>query len=151
MGQSVYRVMKECKRCNKELPKVEYRRYTASGNAYYLKCCPDCTKSTNSAPDQTVQRAKRLAISLRHKYGITPEENQAMHDAQGGICAIEVCSRPATRIDHSHANGQVRGRLCHKCNIALNALEERHWLDSAVKYLNERDPFAFKYYKPWKD
>jgi hypothetical protein len=56
-----------------------------------------------------------------------------MEAEQGGVCAI--CSRPETRpdrsgnpqrlsVDHCHETGQVRGLLCHSCNITLGVARD---------------------------
>lgn len=63
----------------------------------------------------------RKAVNKAAKYGLTLRENEQMFHAQNGCCAgcgerFEPCGM---RIDHCHASGQVRGILCHSCNIAL--------------------------------
>ena len=46
---------------------------------------------------------------------------KAMLEEQGGVCAI--CSKPPDKghlcVDHSHANGKIRGLLCQRCNTGL--------------------------------
>lgn len=38
--------------------------------------------------------------------------------------------------DHNHTTGQLRGRLCHKCNIALGLFQDEiSILENAIKYL----------------
>lgn len=69
---------------------------------------------------------------LQRKYGITLEDYEAMHLAQGGVCAI--CGKPETSVfrgtprslsvDHHHKTGQVRELLCFRCNSVLGKLEE---------------------------
>jgi hypothetical protein len=72
----------------------------------------------------------RRAIHLRAKYGITPEQYDAMFAAQEGLCAL--CRRAeATRVDHDHETGVVRSLLCHPCNAGIGFFHE----DGAVLLL----------------
>jgi hypothetical protein len=69
----------------------------------------------------------------------------ALMQWQGGVCAI--CAQPPNvghgrthgnlSIDHDHASGDVRGLLCHHCNLMLgNARDSVDVLLRAVVYLN---------------
>jgi hypothetical protein len=67
--------------------------------------------------------------NLRRFYGITPEQFDALQEAQGGGCAV--CGetrvwrgRRRLHVDHDHETGRIRGLLCHACNVCLGALEE---------------------------
>jgi hypothetical protein len=41
-------------------------------------------------------------------------------------------------VDHDHATGQVRGILCHPCNIKLPSVEDSGWMMLAFAYLSDR-------------
>ena len=73
--------------------------------------------------------------NLKTRYGITPEVVDAMRAAQGGVCGI--CNREMKRecVDHCHSTGKVRGLLCHRCNVALHALENAEYRAAATAYL----------------
>lgn len=68
-------------------------------------------------------------------YGMSPGDYDALFDIQDGVCAI--CQQPETAqqkgrlrelcVDHNHKTGQVRGLLCHKCNLAIG-----HFKDDAA-------------------
>lgn len=63
---------------------------------------------------------------LKWRYGITPEQWQALHDEQGGLCGI--CRGPQQggkrlSIDHNHETGLVRGLLCFRCNLMVGKVE----------------------------
>lgn len=75
---------------------------------------------------QAVRRAQRLK-----RYGMTPEQYDALAESQGGRCAL--CKKvPEPRrmtangapwislvVDHDHATGKVRGLLCRGCNQGM--------------------------------
>ena len=79
---------------------------------------------------------------LREKYGITPEQYDEMLAAQGGGCAI--CGRTESGrsqsghllVDHDAQTGQVRGLLCHPCNVSLGHFrDDPDLLVAAAMYL----------------
>ena len=97
-------------------------------------------------PDQA--RAWSRKASAKLKYGLTADELAALEATADGRCAI--CRQPevqrrrdggtkALAIDHNHETGEVRGLLCHGCNIVLGWLEriERNakWREAAFAYL----------------
>jgi hypothetical protein len=94
------------------------------------------------------RRTQNRKHSLR-KYGLTPDEYTAMHQAQNGICAL--CKKPETSrlrgtlralaVDHCHRTGVVRGLLCRRCNMMIGmADDDADTFLAAVSYL--RQPFA---------
>jgi hypothetical protein len=72
------------------------------------------------------RRKKLIADAARkRKYGITPEQFDALWLVQNGNCAV--CASSMERegkgskhchVDHDHASGRVRGLLCGRCNVA---------------------------------
>ena len=116
---------------------------------------PECKQCHNEA-EKNRDKSHRVTITYEYKrrermrrlYGMTPEEFDAMFEAQGRKCAI--CpstvpgkNRTAWCIDHSHATGAVRAILCHDCNTMLgNAKDDPEILMAAVAYLleHEREP-----------
>lgn len=84
------------------------------------------------------KRDTRRRSRLKRRFGITPEQYDAMLASQGGGCAI--CGRkPGGRrlaIDHDHTAGGVRALLCHPCNSAIGLFgESTEWLAKAIDYL----------------
>lgn len=75
---------------------------------------------------------------LKKKYGITVAERDELFLRQGNCCAIcKTKSAAAWDIDHCHVSGQVRGILCHPCNVMLGmAKDDTSVLISGVAYLN---------------
>lgn len=78
--------------------------------------------------------AKRRDAGLRHKYGMTLAQYDALLSRQGGVCAI--CKEPPTRrgldVDHDHrccpgmrsCGRCVRGLLCSPCNRAVGYMRD---------------------------
>lgn len=82
--------------------------------------------------------------NLRRKYGITPEEFDALLDVQGGRCAICGSDIPKHNggrfvVDHDHETGAVRGLLCGPCNSGLGSFgDDPERLTKAVDYLRNQ-------------
>lgn len=77
---------------------------------------------------------------LKHRYGITAAQYDAMFAAQDGRCKL--CERHHTafkhrlHVDHDHKTGAVRGLLCASCNMRL-AWAESVGLATIEGYLGE--------------
>lgn len=144
--------VKQCGQC-RQLKSVDQfypsNRGTHKRDGYCKVCrqARDRARSANrskavlakKAKDPTYYRNKKLL----KMYGITQEQYEAMHAAQGGVCAI--CNQPETRIlygavaylavDHDHQTGAVRALLCHRCNVGLGRVEDADFLRRALAYL----------------
>lgn len=95
--------------------------------------CKDCqnsarTERARANPDQ--QRAARRRQRLK-RYGLTPEDYDALAEAQGNACAIclepgdlDAASQHRLGVDHDHVTGRVRGLLCRPCNRAVGILAD---------------------------
>ena len=73
-------------------------------------------------------------------YGVAYGTYDAMLAAQDGKCAICKTETPggkgAFHIDHCHSSKEIRGLLCHHCNLMLgNAKDSVHVLEAAARYL----------------
>jgi len=80
--------------------------------------CPDCRK--DQRPDAQVRERAR---TLR-RYGLTEADWDGLISRQQDRCAICRTDRPGGRgerwhVDHDHVSGQVRGLLCHHCNMGI--------------------------------
>ena len=95
--------------------------------------------------DEHLSGAKRRRKNnyLKSIYGVGIDVYERLMEKQGGLCAI--CRRPpegtnsrtkSLHLDHSHATGNIRGLLCHQCNLGLGALrDDTAILDAAKAYL----------------
>lgn len=98
---------------------------------------------------QTQQRRKQAAHArhVHNTYGLTPEQYQALYEAQGGTCAICQKATGKTRklsVDHDHTccpgptscGNCVRGLLCRPCNDLLGrAGDSPAMFHRAIHYL----------------
>ena len=79
--------------------------------------------------------------SRNYKYNVTKEFLIELYNKQEGKCAIcgeEPKTKRGLHIDHNHETGQVRGLLCHGCNVALGSFKENlDVIANAIKYLKE--------------
>ena len=130
--------VKSCTTCSAELPLDQFhvRRATKDGRAGICRpCCREYDRSRYYADGS--RRYTRTAY-LRRKYGISTNEYDAMHKAQGGVCAICQLSSSGSRlaVDHCHSSGAVRGLLCFDCNSSLGKFrDDEALLARAIEYL----------------
>ena len=74
---------------------------------------------------------------------MSAEQFDALLAAQGGRCALCQRFEPGGRwgrfhVDHCHQTGQIRGILCHGCNVALGALgDDIEGLTRALRYVSQ--------------
>lgn len=134
--------MRDWKRRNPERAKANEDRHNAKPrrqkykteyNRTYQAEHRDEINASRSArywadPDKGREQARRSYY--RRKYGITPEQADAL---RGGICPV--CQiRPRQHVDHDHATGEIRGGLCMTCNTHIG-WAETVGLDSIARYL----------------
>lgn len=80
---------------------------------------------------------------LRRAYGITFAQRDERVAAQGGVCALckgaPTGKRQRWHVDHDHETRELRGILCHRCNVNLGAYErlvESVGLPAIQRYLD---------------
>ncbi len=66
---------------------------------------------------------------VKHKYGITTEQWDALFAMQGSCCGVCKSPDPGRKTghwstDHDHVTGKVRGILCNGCNVALGQVND---------------------------
>lgn len=66
---------------------------------------------------------KSFKWHLKHSYGITIEQYDAMLVKQNDLCSI--CKKPGILVvDHNHKTNKFRGLLHRNCNSALGLLQD---------------------------
>ena len=114
--------MKTCSTCRVEKPLTEFNKNRKFKDNLSNQCRPCAYDSAR-----------------KNKYGLTPEEYQALKDASGNTCYICGASPGAREldIDHCHTTGKVRGLLCPTCNKGLGLFNDNiALLESTIKYLS---------------
>jgi hypothetical protein len=77
-------------------------------------------------------------IMLKHYYGMTLADYDALLERQNGVCAIceSTDSDRPLYVDHCHVRNKVRGLLCRSCNLGLgNFKDDPQRLRAATAYL----------------
>lgn len=131
----VLTMQKTCRRCGKTKSETEFHKL-ASGVAGRRGTCKECAAELRRPRQVDDVRRQNM-----RRYGMTLEQYDAMHAAQGGRCAVcggreSVISRNGRpfllAVDHDHATGVVRGLLCSGCNRVVGHVESRPGLVRSV-------------------
>jgi len=89
---------------------------------------------------------RRRVVDNKRLYNITPKQLEVMYEEQDNSCKICNTHKDDTKmglvIDHCHKTLEVRGLLCHNCNVALGHLkDDTELLDKAKQYLKTNGKF----------
>ncbi len=133
--------MRRCSNCNRLLPVSQFHWANKARTYRRLDCRDCCTEKRQTRMKDPIKLKKyridhRYAV-IKHKYGITRLEVDALLASQRFQCAI--CQNPiglSSAFDHCHKSGKVRGILCRQCNSGLGMFrDDPIVLDSATRYL----------------
>ena len=125
--------MKTCIRCKKLKPLAKFENHPTAKDGKRNQCT-SCRYSIRISRDPNY-RTKQRDWNLG-RYGITSKDYDQMLDKQNKSCAICKESGIKLLVDHCHKNKNVRGLLCHNCNILLgNAKDSPEILRAALAYL----------------
>lgn len=87
-------------------------------------------------------KVAKINQHYRSKYGITTAERDRLFEAQGKrcrICRSKTSAGKGFHVDHCHTTKQIRGILCHHCNLMLgNSKDSVEVLEAAIAYLKEQ-------------
>lgn len=101
-----------------------------------LKFCHRCKPAVERANRELSHRRR-----AHRNYGVSPADQLAVLEAQGGLCPI--CERANGRsrrlsLDHDHVTGFFRGYVCGLCNDMLgHARDKIDFFERAIGYLRE--------------
>jgi len=143
-GQYTYRCVCECG--NESIARTGCLRngHTKSCGCKARYSGPNRGNYKHGLSDKSHPENKRYQRECfdRFKYGLEPEQKQAMLESQNGGCAI--CGYKFgqkigdMRVDHCHTTGVIRGLLCDHCNRGLGFFRDNAgWLLNAAGYINK--------------
>jgi RNase P subunit RPR2 len=128
-------VEKFCKGCDQTWPASCFDIRYERGNGNSLRArCKKCNAKAHDSWREKNPGASR-SRNLKSKYGISIDDYMKILDNQGGGCALcgSLNSKWATsswlHLDHNHKTGEVRGLLCHTCNIIVGGIENTPEID----------------------
>lgn len=142
--------MIKCIICKKQKREEEFNLFRGRRN----KACIECRKENNEwyAKDIDGRRTRqrnyykenkervakyRRITRLSKRYSLSEKDFTDMKIKQNNkclICGIDFNEINAC-IDHNHETGKVRGLLCGRCNLKLQPIEDKDFLQKALKYL----------------
>lgn len=133
---------KRCRKCGVPKPVGDFYPHPKNSDGRHSWCIV-CCRAYNKRPRRVEWLGEKRRRYYLSRYGITLEEYDRILASQGGVCAIcggddPGTGRPADSlvVDHDHANGRVRGILCHPCNRGIGYLKDRADLaERACSYL----------------
>ena len=132
--------LKTCSNCgkSKSLQDFHVSAKSSDGKASWCKHC------ALSIPRDRSNRVRRNSYEQKRKwqlmsrYKMTPEDVEKLCTEQKNACAICLTCFSETgnfHVDHCHNTGEVRGLLCHRCNIRLGGWDDLVWRSRAMTYL----------------
>jgi len=131
--RGVFRVCPDCGEDRRDMFYLDI-----NGNKTNARC-RECHKLYCNANWHSKTPIQKQASRVKAMYGMEPEEYIALHEKQGGKCAIcqnEPTTQRGLHLDHCHETGAIRGLLCHNCNVALGCLnDDPALMMRAIKYL----------------
>lgn len=88
-------------------------------------------------------RRRVRELDILRKFGLSEVQYAGLLEQQDGCCAICSTDEPKGKgcfcVDHDHVTGEVRGLLCHHCNLGLgNFADDTQRMLKAVEYLCSR-------------
>lgn len=138
----------------KECESARVRAYYASNPAYRERIKARNAQWVVENPEAA--KTHRRTGMLRGKYDLSREQYAQLVELQGNRCALCGTDQPGRvgkngkwaaghwNIDHSHADGHVRGLLCHTCNVALGmyemTLRDKIGMGKVLEYLERPSP-----------
>lgn len=130
--------LKKCSRCGIEKPETEFSLRMSTKNGLMPRTfCMTC--EGGKFADSEESKAYQKQWKMMDRYGVTPEQVQAMGEAQEWVCPISGTDiREKYYIDHDHATGKVRQLLCFHCNVGLGHFKDStELMTKAITYLEQ--------------
>ena len=137
---------KKCSKCGTLKKAQDFNKHAASKDGLQSKC-KACFKDADfiHARHRVILTIAGIPITFSHiqrmitkfRVGYDVITNALIRcDGRCEICNVPFKLRSEMAIDHDHKSGQIRGVLCHRCNLVLgHSLDNIDTLKGAIKYL----------------
>ncbi len=100
-------------------------------------CFGDSTPGVTAKKLQVYAKVRKDQLLLT-QYGLDKMQRDELLKSQENKCGLCEIDLKSPCLDHSHVSGNVRGYLCHKCNLLLGQIENsgcKRWLENAKQWL----------------
>ena len=133
-----------CRACYNPYMKINRREYLArmkkDNPAKYKKLLSKASKANTDTARAWVgaNPARARTIRRAYRYGITHEQMKYLEDRSEGRCEIcgTDCGMAKLNVDHDHLTKEVRGLLCHRCNVGIGFFQDSEAiLRTVIAYL----------------
>jgi hypothetical protein len=128
---------KKCTECGVTKSISEFTNEKSRSNGYKCSCraCASTRHKAWRAKNLDRQRVKDRVSHYIRKYSLSEIEALELVKDRSGICAI--CGDNSRLVvDHCHATGKVRGKICSACNSTIGyARNDISILENAIEYL----------------
>lgn len=121
---------KACSKCKEVLPLTSfYKRHCKASKSGLQSHCKTCWgKYRKSKYDPALRKDQ----ALKKLYGISLKDYEEMYKKQDGSCLICTDEHDTLVVDHCHDTGEVRGLLCHNCNVGIGMFKHNDLLLKAA-------------------
>ena len=128
----------------KSFPRSDTRNIYRKNNSHIEKIYSEKNKDRLSKYNKeykVVNKNKNRNDHYKRTYGISLDDYNKMFNDQSGCCLgckkHQSELKRALSIDHDHKTGEIRGLLCHKCNVVLGLIfDDVTILSNLIKYLS---------------
>jgi len=153
LNKTAREISKQCK-CNENTIGIWLRKFKiiTEKEGYICEMCGNpfiphkksvttqkyCNRNCTRKHYYSTRRGSRSRKNskLKREYGITIEEYDKIVRIQKKRCKICGSEVEILYIDHNHKTDEIRGLLCHNCNISLGLLKDNPMiLYNCIKYL----------------
>ena len=131
-------LLKKCRKCGLEaraesdLVNFVTNKRAPLGKMNLCRPCSDVMFKESYRVNGKKWNHKKWKEHIHSKFGITYVEFDEMMEAQDHKCKLCGCKKEDKRnmthvqlsIDHNHETGEIRGLLCHTCNMAIGMLKD---------------------------
>lgn len=126
--------------CLKRVSKQEQKERRKKYKADYFQENKEKIYERNKQNKPSAERIKQYYVKSKYKISIEDVDKLLkLQDGKCAICGVEFNDNVRANkmvIDHNHITGEVRGLLCHNCNVGLGHFKDNvELLAKAINYL----------------